>query len=340
LSMQNNRPGFAIVGCGKISRRHAVEASKFGQLIAVCDIIPEKADALSREISARSYYSLSELLKDQPSVEIVSVCTPNGLHAQHAIEAMQAGRHVLCEKPMAIRATEAKNMIRVSRETRQKLFIVKQNRFNPPVVFVRSLLQRKGLGDISGFQLNCYWNRPSSYYENSWHGTLELDGGILLTQFSHFIDLIYWFFGDIQDVKGFRSNYFHREDVSFEDSGVAIIRLKNGVMGTVNYTINSYLKNMEGSLTIFGERGTVKIGGQYLNTLEYFNVDGLEQPTLPISSPSNEYGYYQGSMSNHDKVYETMINAIEDPSVPFVTMEEGLKTVEIIEKIYQHSPLI
>jgi UDP-N-acetyl-2-amino-2-deoxyglucuronate dehydrogenase len=332
-------PRFAIIGCGKIASRHAAEAAKQGKLLAVCDVIQDKADSLAREFSAKAYYSISELLKMETGVDIISVCTPNGLHAEHSIQSMQAGKHVLCEKPMAISSTDAKKMIQVAQETARKLYIVKQNRFNPPVVFVKQLLEDNKLGNIFSFQLNCFWNRPPSYYQNDWRGTMELDGGILFTQFSHFIDLLYWLLGELETAKGFRSNYLHKGLIDFEDTGVVILRMKNGAVGTINYTINSHQKNMEGSLTLFGGKGSVKIGGQYLNELEYFCVEGEAQPELPKSRASNEYGFYQGSMSNHDKVYEMLIRAIDDPSFSFITMEETLKTIEIIEKIYKESPL-
>ncbi|MBK5271608.1 MAG: Gfo/Idh/MocA family oxidoreductase, partial [Bacteroidia bacterium] len=329
----------AIVGCGKIAMRHAEEAVKIGSLVAVCDILHEKADAFARQFSAKAYYTLEDMLAQEKDVDIVSICTPNGLHAKHSIQSLQAGQHVLCEKPMAISSEDAKKMIKASEETGKKLYIVKQNRFNPPVAFVKQLLNEDKLGKIFSFQLNCFWNRSDDYYKNTWHGTTELDGGILYTQFSHFIDLLYWYLGDMSSAKGIRSDYLHKGKTDFEDTGIAFLQMNNGALGSLHYTINSYKKNMEGSLTLFGEKGTVKIGGQYLNELEYFSVENQEAPVLPKGNPANLYGFYEGSMSNHDKVYETMVKAIDDPSVPFITAEEALKTVEIIEKIYQASPI-
>jgi predicted dehydrogenase len=195
------------------------------------------------------------------------------------------------------------------------------------------------LGKIFNFQMNCFWNRPASYYQSSWKGTKKLDGGILFTQFSHFIDLLYWLLGDVSAVKGQRNNFLHKDCIEFEDTGVAILEMNNGGIGTINYTINSEKKNMEGSLTVFGEKGTVKIGGQYLNELEYFSVQEEPYPDLPPGKAANQYGFYEGSMSNHDKVYEHMVKAIDDPSHDFISSQETLKTIEIIEKIYKASPL-
>ena len=235
-------PRFAIIGCGKIAPRHAAEAAKQGQLLAVCDIVQEKARALAREFSAKAYYSINELLEKETEIDIASVCTPNGLHAEHSIQSMQAGKHVLCEKPMAISSADAKRMINAARDTGRKLYVVKQNRFNPPVVFVKQLVQENKLGNIFNFQMNCFWNRPAAYYQNDWRGTMELDGGTLFTQFSHFIDLLYWLLGDMEMAKGFRANYLHKGLISFEDTGIAILKMKNGALGTINYTINSHQK--------------------------------------------------------------------------------------------------
>lgn len=340
LKLMSAKLRFAIIGCGKIAPRHAAEIKKHGVLVSVCDIIKEKADALSKQFSSKSYYNITELLTNEKDVDIVIVCTPNGLHALHSIESLQAGKHVLCEKPMATTVLDAKKMIAAATASGKRLYVVKQNRFNPPVVFVKQLLEENRLGRIVNFQLNCFWNRPAAYYQNSWHGTTELDAGTLFTQFSHFIDLLYWLLGDIVVVNGMRSNFLHQNQVSFEDTGVAILKTANDAIGTFNYTINSHQNNMEGSLVLFGEKGTIKIGGQYLNELEYFSVEGESLPALPGSNPSNQYGYYQGSMSNHHKVYEMLVKVMEDPSIPFISMEETLKTIEIIEKIYEASPLV
>ena len=336
----NRNYKFAIIGCGQIAARHAEQIIKHGQLTAVCDVVKEKADSFSSKYSAKSYYSIDDLLEQEKEVDIVSVCTPNGLHAIHSINSLKAGKHVLCEKPMAISSSDGKQMIETEKQTGKKLFVVKQNRYNPPVVFVKQLLDEKKMGSIFNFQVNCFWNRPASYYKSSWKGTKKLDGGILFTQFSHFIDLLYWLLGDISKAQGIRKNCLHKNCIEFEDTGVAYVEMNSGAIGTINYTINSTNKNMEGSLTLFGEKGTVKIGGQYLNELEYFSVEGEATPSLPNGKPVNQYGYYEGSMSNHDKVYEHLIKALDDPEHVFINSEETLKTIEIIEKIYNSSPLL
>lgn len=339
LSRMDAQLRFAIIGCGRIAERHATELINYGQLAAVCDIVPEKANALAKKTGAKAYYSLADLLEGEKETGIISICTPNGIHAEQSIQCMLAGHHVLCEKPMALSSAHARKMIETADKTGQQLFVVKQNRFNPPVAFVKQLLDENKLGIILSFQLNCFWNRPPAYYQHGWQGTNSLDGGTLFTQFSHFIDLLYWLLGDVDSASGVRSNYLHQGLIEFEDTGVAFLKMNSGAMGTLNYTINSHQSNMEGSLTLFGEKGTVKIGGQYLNELEYFSVAGMEKPDLPMGNASNQYGFYQGSMSNHDKVYEMLVRAVKDPSFSFITTAETLKTIEIIEKIYSASPL-
>jgi len=331
---------FAIIGCGQIAARHAEQIKKHGQLVAVCDVVNEKAATLGKKYSSKTYCSIEELLAKEEGIDIVSICTPNGLHAAHSIKSLKAGKNVLCEKPMAITTASALQMIEAEKQSGKRLFVVKQNRYNPPVVFIKKLIEGNRLGKIFSFQMNCFWNRPASYYQSSWKGTKNLDGGTLFTQLSHFVDLLYWLLGDVAAVSGERKNFSHKDCIEFEDTGVAFMKTRNGSLGTIHYTINSTQKNMEGSLTLFGEAGTVKIGGQYLNELEYFSVEGESTPSLAAGKPANQYGFYEGSMSNHDKVYEEMIKAIEDPAHSFINSEETLKSIEIIEKIYNASPLL
>jgi UDP-N-acetyl-2-amino-2-deoxyglucuronate dehydrogenase len=325
---------FAIIGCGNIGKRHAEQIRAVGKLVAVCDIIKAKAEELGKRYNAEVFTSVEELFATKKNINVSVICTPNGLHAQHSIRSLQEGHHVLCEKPMAIRSVDCLTMIHEAEKAAKHLFVVKQNRFNPPVIAVKKLLDEKKLGAIYSIQLNCFWNREASYYQNSWKGSRELDGGTLFTQFSHFIDLLYWMLGDVQQVKVFKRNFAHKNIIEFEDTGVVIVEFQNGVIGTINYTVNSYKKNMEGSLTIFGENGTVKIGGQYLNELEYQQILDHVITDLPAGNKANDYGQYQGSMSNHDKVYKNLVDVINNNATMAASSHDGLKTVEIIEKIY------
>jgi predicted dehydrogenase len=325
---------FAIIGCGRIAQRHAEHINKFGKLVAVCDVVKEKADAMAKQYNAVAYYNAADLLANEKSIDVVSICSPNGLHAQHSIQSLKAGFHVLCEKPMAINVSDCGEMIKTAEHYNKRLFAIKQNRFNPPVEAVKKIIDEGRLGKIFSVQLTCFWNRNEDYYQNSWKGTKELDGGTLYTQFSHFVDLLYWMVGDIKDVEAYTANYAHQGIIEFEDTGVVILKFQNGAIGTINYTVNSYGKNMEGSLSIFGEKGTVKIGGQYLNELEYQNIEGYKIENLPVGNTANNYGNYQGSMSNHDKVYQNLVDVLTNNASISTSAFEGLKTVEIIDKIY------
>jgi UDP-N-acetyl-2-amino-2-deoxyglucuronate dehydrogenase len=325
---------FGIIGCGRIAQRHAEHIQKTGKLIAVCDIEEKKAKELAAKHGATAYTQVTEMLKAHPGIDVIAVCSPNGLHAAHSIQALKAGHHVLCEKPMALSVQDCGDMINTAEKSNRRLFIVKQNRFNPPVAAVHQLIEDGKLGRIYSVQLNCFWNRNEEYYRNSWKGTKDLDGGTLFTQFSHFIDLLYWIVGDVREVHAFTGNFHHQGIIEFEDTGCISLKFYNGAIGTINYTVNSFGKNMEGSLTIFGEKGTIKIGGQYLNELEYQKIDGFEIKDLPPGNPPNNYGQYLGSMSNHDKVYHNVTEVLTNGGVIATNGFEGLKTVEIIDKIY------
>jgi UDP-N-acetyl-2-amino-2-deoxyglucuronate dehydrogenase len=328
---------FGIIGCGRIAQRHAEHINKKGKLVAVCDVEKDKADKLASTSQAKAFYSVNEMLKSGIDIDVVSICSPNGLHAEHAINALNAGYHALVEKPMALSVYDCGEMIKAAERSNKRLFAIKQNRFNPPVEAVKKALDEGRLGKIFSVQLSCFWNRNPDYYHNSWKGTQKLDGGTLYTQFSHFIDLLYWLIGDVKQVKAMMGNYAHQGIIEFEDTGAIILEFHNGAIGTVNYTVNSYKKNMEGSLTIFGEKGTVKIGGQYLNELEYQEIEGFRFENLPEGNKANNYGNYVGSMSNHDKVYDNLIEVLQNNGSISTSSFEGLKTVEIIEKIYREA---
>lgn len=332
--------GFAIVGCGRIAQRHAEHIAKFGKLIAACDIVKEKSDAFRDTYGAKSYGSLDELLMNLEGIDVVSICSPNGLHAEHAIKCLNSGVHVLCEKPLSISVIDCGEMIKAAEKNNKRLFAIKQNRFNPPVEAVKQAIDEGKLGKIYSIQLNCFWNRNEAYYHNSWKGTKDMDGGTLYTQFSHFIDLLYWMIGDVKRAYALTSNFAHENIIEFEDTGVVILEFYTGAIGSINYTVNSFAKNMEGSLTIFAEKGTVKIGGQYLNELEYQSIENFEIKNLPEGNKPNNYGTYQGSMSNHDKVYENLVQVLNGNGAISANSFEGLKTVEIIDKIYTSAKVL
>ncbi len=325
---------FAVVGCGRIGKRHIEHIENLAELVAICDVDSDVTDNLNINPNSLVFNSLEEMLDAKLDIDLISICSPNGLHAQMSIDCLNSGYSVLCEKPLALSLIDAGRMIESAEKNNRRLFVVKQNRFNPPVSAVKSLLNSESLGKVFNVQLNCFWNRNEDYYANSWKGTLDLDGGTLYTQFSHFIDLLYWFAGDVSEVHGFSDNYLHEGIIEFEDTGVVCLKFKNGAIGTINYTVNAFNKNMEGSLTIFGTKGTVKIGGQYLNELEYQSIDGIQIENLPEGNSPNNYGNYVGSMSNHDLVYKNIIDVIENNAPIEASAFDGYMSIKLIEKIY------
>jgi len=325
---------FAIAGCGKIAPRHAAEAVKHGQLVAACDIIYEKANELARPYNANAYYSLDDLLIKENDIDVIAICTPNGLHAEHSIKALRAGIHVLCEKPLCILSSDALKMVEESKKANKKLFVVKSTRYNPALAALKKAMEENRLGRVYSFQVNCFWNRPGAYYTNSWKGDESLDGGTLYTQFSHYIDALLWLLGDMKEVTGFRKNSAHQNVIDFEDSGVIAMEMQNGIIGGLNWSVNTFQKNMEVSLSIIAEKGNLRIGGEYMNRIEYQLIDQYEL-SVPSGGNANDYGFYKGSMSNHDKIYENLVKALNDDTHPFANALDGLKTVEAIERIYK-----
>ncbi|MBL7744307.1 MAG: Gfo/Idh/MocA family oxidoreductase [Chitinophagaceae bacterium] len=329
----NSSLRFAIIGCGKIAPRHAAEAVKYGRIVAVCDSIKEKADTIASSFNSKPYYSIDDLLKNE-TADVVAICTPNGLHAEHSIKALKAGANVLCEKPLSTSTADALQMIQAAGQAGKKLFVVKSTRYNPALAALKKAMDENGLGRIFSFQLNCFWNRPAAYYADSWKGDKTLDGGTLFTQFSHYIDALLWLLGDIKSVTGITNNFAHQGIIDFEDSGVVSVEMKSGAIGGINWSVNAFQKNMEVSLSIIAEKASIEIGGEYMNKIIYQITDGAGLNTSE-NGKANDYGFYKGSMSNHDKIYENLIKALNDVSHPFASAADGLKTVETIERIYK-----
>ncbi len=325
---------FAIVGCGKIARRHVQHIQSVGELSAVCDIMESRAKSLAEEYGTQYFTTINDLLREALPIDVVVICTPNGLHEAHTILALSHGYHVLVEKPMALTAAGCQKMIDAADRAGKRLFIVVQNRFNPPVMAVKKALDAKAFGKLSSIQLTCFWNRTEQYYAEKWKGTKALGGGTLYSQFSHFIDLLYAWFGAVKSVNAITRNSQHQGLIEFEDSGVVILEFEQGMIGTLNFSVNSFEKNREGSLTILGEQGMVKIGGEYLNTIEYSKFANYTLEELAQGAPANNYGHYQGSMSNHDKVYQSLVNHLLHNAPYYAPATDGLQTVALIERIY------
>jgi len=330
-----NKKNFAIIGCGRIGLRRAQQIMHIANVKAVCDIVPAKANELAKEFAATAYYSIESLLASEPDLDLVSICTPNGLHALQTIKALEAGINVLCEKPLCINAIDGAKMIEAAAAVAKKLFVVKSSRYTPVVLAVKELLQNNKLGKIYSFQLNCVWSRLAAYYADSWRGTTNLDGGTLFTQFSHYIDVLLWFLGDEKSVTGFRKNAAHNNIIDFEDTGVVAVEMLSGAVGVIHYSVNAFNKNQEVSLTLIAEHGTIKLGGEYMNELVYQQPQLIDTTLLVENNPANDYGFYKGSMSNHDKVYQNVLLALNGQKSSITDGADGLRTVSFIEKIYQ-----
>ena len=330
---------FGLIGYGKIGERHVehIIAHPEAQLHSIFDIKADRLNLFRNKYKGiQTYDSLKGILND-PAIDIITICTPNSTHADIAIAAMKAGKHVLVEKPMAISKVDCEGMIHIALKTGKSLFVVKQNRFNPPVQAVKKLVDEKKLGKILSVSVNCYWNRNEWYYKSSdWKGKKAFDGGTLFTQFSHFIDVIYYLLGDMQILHAQMANVSHKGMIEFEDTGIVSFLLKDShAPGVLHYTTSAFQKNMEGSITIFAENATIKIGGKYLNTIDYQSTNGFDITDLPAGAASNNYGDYEGSMSNHDKVIDNVIQSLNGKVEIMTNAYDGLKTVEIIENIYQ-----
>lgn len=326
---------FGVIGFGKIGPRHKqkIDENDNCELIALCDIDQSKLKSLEKQ-EIKLYNDYKIMLKNA-HIDVVSVCTPNYLHAQMVVDSLNAKKHVLCEKPMALTSDDCENMVEAARTNERKLFIVMQNRYNPPVQAVRKLIDENKLGKIYSIVLNCYWNRNKEYFASSpWKGSREKDGGALYTQFSHFVDLVYWFAGKATSLHAIADNYNHPE-IEIEDTGVVTVKFESGSLGSINFTNCAYNKNMEGSITIFAEHGTVKIGGEYLNTLEYQNVKDVDIIKIGAGRAANDYGFYKGSMSNHHKVYENVVDVLLSNKKIDVDGKEGMQSLKIIEAIYK-----
>ncbi|MCC7429426.1 Gfo/Idh/MocA family oxidoreductase [bacterium] len=326
---------FGIIGYGSIGKRHhqRIDETEGAELVAICDNKTEVINSVEKQVFKTTNYQ--ELL-DREEIDVICVTSPNGLHYQMTVDALKKGKNVVCEKPMALSVLNCNEMIMTSQRTNKRLFVVKQNRFNPPIKKLKELLDNGVLGKTFMVVVNCFWNRNENYYKNSdWKGTLDLDGGTLFTQFSHFIDLLYYLCGDVISVQALGRNYDHTTTIDFEDTGVVSFELANEAIGTFNYTTCSHQKNMEGSITIFAKNGTIKVGGQYLNTLDYYNIKDTVIEELEQGNPSNDYGFYQGSMSNHDKVIQNVVKTLRGEEIIATSAFEGMKTVQMIEAIYE-----
>jgi predicted dehydrogenase len=324
---------FGIIGCGRVAPRHAQSIQQLSAttLVAVADIKAARAEHFAHDYAATPYVDYHRLL-DRPDIDAVSICVPSGLHTQVAIDAMHAGKHVLVEKPIAITLPDADRMIATAAATGRRLGVVLQNRYNHPMQQVRELIDTGKLGRLYLGNACVRWFRPQSYYEDGWHGTWSMDGGALMNQSIHHIDALQWFLGPAQSVYAYTDTLAHRMEA--EDVGVAVIRFASSALATVEGSTLTWPQNLEGSVAIFGEHGSVKIGGTALNRIELWKVDGqLEQEAELLTSqrvdPPSVYGY------SHREVLRDFAEAVlcgRDPDTPG---PEARKSLALVLAIYE-----
>jgi predicted dehydrogenase len=332
----NKKIKFAVIGCGHIGKRHAemISRNEECELVALVDVKDKDSLAIEK-YNVPFFPSVEALLNADLDFDVVNIASPNGFHAEQAMACLDGRKHVVIEKPIALSKQDAEKVIFKALHVHRHVFAVMQNRYSPPSQWVKELVESGKLGKIFMVQLNCYWNRDDRYYKpDSWHGNKQLDGGTLYTQFSHFIDILYWLFGDIENIQSRLRDFNHEKLTDFEDSGFVSFDFVNGGMGCINYSTSVWNQNMESSMTIVAENGSVKIGGQYMNEVEYCHIKDYTMPELAPTNPGNDYGAYKGSAQNHNYVIANVVDVLKGRDAITTNALEGLKVVDIIERIY------
>jgi UDP-N-acetyl-2-amino-2-deoxyglucuronate dehydrogenase len=334
LGKKKAKLGFGVIGCGRIAPKHteSIRAIPEAELIAVCDLVPGKAEDFARKYKAEPYLDYQELLKRE-DLDIVTIATPSGNHAEIGIAAAQAGKHVMVEKPMAMTLQEADLLIKTCKECGVKLGVIHQNRFNKAIKILRTALEAGRFGKLTHGQATVRWNRNQEYYAQApWRGTKLQDGGVLMNQSIHNIDLLQWMLGPVDSVYGYTATALRK--IEMEDVAGAVLRFKNGAIGLIEAASTIYPKNIEETLNIFGETGSVIIGGIAVNRVEVWEFPDSEAEKEQIfasqeSDPPTIYGF------GHREIIEDMIKAVQNDGIPAVSGEEGRKALEIILAIYK-----
>ncbi len=325
---------FGLVGCGRISASHigAIQAhSSRAELVAVCDVSSERRQAAAEQTGATPYDSLEGLLAHEPAVDAVILATPSGLHASQAIAVAAAGRHVITEKPMATRWQDGKAMVSACDSAGVYLFVVKQNRRNPTLQLVKRAMQKRRFGKIYMVNVNVFWARPQSYYDNAaWRGTWEFDGGAFRNQASHYVDLLDWLIGPVESLQAYTATL--ARNIQVEDTGVLSIRWRTGALGSMNVTMLTYPKNLEGSITILGEKGTVRLGGVAVNKIEHWTFEDSDPDDDLVEQASYDttsvYGF------GHPLYYDNVISSLRGEAEPDTDGREGLHSLELLIATY------
>ena len=323
----------ALIGCGRISKNHLAALKQHAdraELVAVCDIDPA-ALALAVEASgAPGHLSLKSVLSDS-NADAVILSTPSGLHSDQTIQAAEAGKHVITEKPMATRWQDAKRMVQACDAAAVRLFVVKQNRRNATLQLVKRAIEQKRFGRIHMVTINVFWSRPQSYYDSAkWRGTWEFDGGAFMNQASHYVDLLDWLIGSVDSVQAYTATL--ERNIEVEDTGVAAVRWRSGTLGSVNVTMLTYPRNFEGSITILGEKGSVRVGGVAVNQIQHWEFADASEEDVRVKSASYEttsvYGF------GHPLYYDNVIKVLRGEAEPETDGREGLRSLEILIAIY------
>lgn len=334
---------FGVIGAGgRIGQRHCaiIKGREDCNLHAICDLNAEALVDINSDGNIKSFAFAEELINNCEECDVISIATPNNLHEKHAVLALKSKKHVIIEKPMALTKNGCERIIHEAFNQGKQVFCVMQNRYSPPSAWLQQVVQDGILGEIYYVQINCFWNRDEDYYLKSpWKGSLAQDGGTLYTQFSHFIDIMYWMFGDIKNISANMTKFKHHNYTEFEDSGSVHFEFAKGGMGSLSFTTTSYAKNLESSMRVVGEKGSVIIGGQYMNEVVLCDIDNYEFPGLPETSAPNNYGKYTGSAANHHFIYENVVQTLSGQASATTNALEGMKVVEIIERIYGASRL-
>jgi UDP-N-acetyl-2-amino-2-deoxyglucuronate dehydrogenase len=323
----------ALVGCGRISKNHLDAISKVEglQLVSVADTDVARAEAVGAEQGVPAFGSLEAMLAAVPS-DLVAVCTPSGLHPQHGIVAARAGRHVLTEKPMAISLAAADELVQACDAAGVHLFVVKQNRLNPPIQLLKRAIDKGRFGRIYMANVTVRWTRPQEYYDaEPWRGTWEFDGGAIMNQASHYVDLMQWLVGPVESVMAKTATQARR--IEAEDSGVAVLKFRSGTLGVLEVSVLTYPKNLEGSITLLGEKGSVKIGGTAVNRVEHWQFADYDDDDKLVeaasTNPPNVYGF------GHEGYYRNALSVLHGAAKPDTDGRAGRKSLELILGIYE-----
>ncbi|MEO1940974.1 MAG: Gfo/Idh/MocA family oxidoreductase [Candidatus Thioglobus sp.] len=323
----------AIVGCGRIAKNHFGSIEKYPEdfaLTAVCDTNKKALQQAMDEYQVPGYASLTEMLKNE-QLDVVSICTPSGIHPDQTVEIAQAGVHVISEKPMATRWSEGVKMVKACDKAGVQLFIVKQNRRNTTLQLLKRAVEEKRFGKIYMVNLNVFWTRPQEYYDQAkWRGTWELDGGAFMNQASHYVDLVDWLIGPVDKIQAMMGTL--ERDIEVEDTGVLNIKWRNGAMGSMNITMLTYPKNYEGSITILGEKGTVRVGGLAVNEIQHWDFADERDYDKTIKdanyATTSVYGF------GHPLYYKNVIDVFRGEAEPETDGREGLKSLEVLIAAY------